>query len=85
MFYVQNIVQSYQVQDGESLTINFRRFPEFCFPHGGESSVRFSNNSKIFDKDGVHLTTAGYKKVEKRYRGLLIAILNGLKPFFGSI
>ena len=78
---LKQAVQNYQVKEGESPTIDFRRFPEFCFPFKvkGESIVRFSNNSKFFGKDGVHLTAAGYKKVEKRYRGLLITILTGLK------
>ena len=78
-------VQNYQVQDGRSPTINFRRFPEFCFEGERENDVRFSNNLKIFAKDGVHLTTEGYDKVAMRYKGLITTILKCLRPFFNLI
>ena len=76
-------VENYRVQ-GRSPIINFRRFPEFCFPGERKNDSRFLNNYKFFNNDGVHLNTEGYDKVAKRYKGLIIKILINLSSFFQS-
>ena len=61
----------------EQRLLRLFRFPDFSFPQESRiKRVRYLRNRRLFRSDGTHLTTEGYRRLQRAMRAVIIACVS---------
>ena len=71
--YINNLLFQAAISADQRF-IRLFRFRDFCFPQ--ENFFRYNHNHQLYRRDGTHITSNGYRRLERAMRAVVVASLN---------